>query len=73
MNYEIIEYNGEEYVAMDWNGEYYGKCYKRDKSCKHFGGAFPADGWENKDIALRPVYKEIAEDEYELVGYEEEY
>ena len=31
MNYEIIEYNGDEYVAMDWNGEYYGKCYKRDE------------------------------------------
>lgn len=73
MNYEIIEYNGEEYVAMNWNGERYGKCYKRAKSCKHFEDTFPADGWENKDIALRPIYNQIGEDEFEIVDYEECY
>ena len=45
--------------------------YTRAESCKHFGGAFPAEGWENKDIALRPIYKEIADDEFEVIGYEE--
>lgn len=68
MNYNVIEYNGDEYIAMDWNGERYGKCYKRAE----FGGAFPAEGWENKDIALRPIYKEVAEDEFEVIGYEED-
>ena len=71
MDYDIIEYNGDEYIAMDWNGERYGKCYKRAESCQRFGGAFPAEGWENKDIALRPIYKEVAEDEFEVIGYQE--
>ena len=71
MDYDIIEYDGDEYIAMDWNGERYAKCYKRAESCKHLGGAFPAEGWENKDIALRPLYKEGAEDEFEVIGYEE--
>lgn len=71
MDYDIIEYNSDIFIAMDWNGERYGKCYKRAESCKHFGGAFPAEGWENKDIALRPIYKEAAEDEFEVIGYEE--
>lgn len=69
--YEIIEYNGNEYIAMDWNGERYGKCYKRAEACNHFGGVFPAEGWESKDIALRPIYKEVAEDDFEVIGYEE--
>ena len=65
--YDIIDYEGDEYIAMDWNGERYGKCYKR----AHFGGTFPAEGWERRDIALRPIYKEVAEDEFEIIGYEE--
>lgn len=71
MDYDIIEYDGDEYIATNWNGERYGKCYKRAESCKHFGGAFPAEGWENKDIALRPIYKAIAEDDFEVIGYKE--
>lgn len=67
MDYDIIEYDGDEYIAMDWNGERYGKCYKR----AYFGGAFAAEDWENKDIALRPIYKEIGEDDFEVIGYEE--
>ena len=66
MDYDIIEYHGDIFIAMDWNGERYARCYKRAE----FGGAFPADGWENKDIALRPIYKEVA-DEFEVIGYEE--
>ena len=32
---------------------------------------FPAPGWENRPIALKPIYKEIGEDEFEIVGYVE--
>ena len=71
MDYDVIEYNGDEYIAMGWNGEWYKWCYKRAASCKRFGGAFPDEGWENKDIALRPIYKEVAEDEFEVIGYKE--
>ena len=67
MDYDVIEYNSDEYIAMDWNGERYIHCYKRAE----FGGTFPAEGWENKDIALRPIYKEVADDEFEVIGYEE--
>ena len=67
MDYDIIEYNGDIFIAMDRNGEKYGECYKR----ADVGGAFPAGGWENKDVALRPICKEIAEDEFEVIGYEE--
>jgi hypothetical protein len=69
--YDIITYNGDEYIAQNWNGEYYGKCYKRAEYCSQPHHTFPAEGWENKDIALKPIYKEIAEDEFELIGYEE--
>ena len=67
MDYDVIEYNGDEYIAMDWNGERYGRCYKRAA----FGGAFPDEGWDDKNIALRPIYKEVAEDEFEVIGYKE--
>ena len=31
--YDIIKYNGAEYIAQGWNGEYYGECYKRADYC----------------------------------------
>ena len=29
MDFEVIEYNDELFIATKWNGEYYGECYKR--------------------------------------------
>ena len=70
MDFEVIKYDGELYVAMGWNGEYYSNCYKHAPWCG-LNNASPADGWENKSIALKPIYKEVGEDEFEIVGYEE--
>ena len=69
--YDIIKYNGAEYIAQGWNGEYYGECYKRAGYCLGYSDTFSAPGWENKSIALKPIYKEIGKDEFEIVGYME--
>lgn len=29
MDFDVIEYNDELFIATKWNGEYYGECYKR--------------------------------------------
>lgn len=58
-------------IAEDWNGLTYGKCWKRASYCTRREDTIPAEGWENKNIELRPILKETGEDEWELVGYEE--
>ena len=70
MDFEVIEYDGELFIATKWNGEYYGECYKRASWCGE-NDTFPAEGWENKTIALKPIIQEVAEDEFECIGYEE--
>ena len=60
MDFAVIEYNGELFIATKWNGEYYGECYKRAPWCGE-NDTFPAEGWENKTIALKPIIQEVAE------------
>lgn len=70
--FKIIETklsNGLDYVIknknliiflynMDWNGEIYAKGYYHD-------------GVERKDYSYKPVYKQLSEDEFELIGFKE--
>jgi len=58
---ELVEIDGKVYALNGWNGEKY------------------LDSWEvakndytdiiNDGIAIKPEYKEIEEDEFEIVGY----
>jgi hypothetical protein len=57
----ILE-NGVELYSIDWNGEIYSQGYLR-KDKFQLG--------ENLNYSYRPVYKEIGEDEFELLGFEE--
>lgn len=41
------------------------------RTCRGYHDTFSAPGLENKSIALKPIYKEIGEDEFEIVGYVE--
>ena len=43
MDFEVIEYDGELFIATKWNGEYYGECYKRAPWCGQ-NDTFPAEG-----------------------------
>lgn len=48
--------NGTKLYLMDWNGEIY------------------TNGFNNGShtyLGYRPVYKEISEDEFEIIGFEE--
>lgn len=70
--FKIIETklsNGLDYVIknknliiflynMDWNGEIYTKGYYHD-------------GTQRKDYSYEPIYKEIGEDEFKIIGFKE--
>jgi len=51
------------YALSGWNGEKWCHCWK----CKD---RFTADSDDDREYEVVPVYKEIAEDEYEVTGYE---
>lgn len=59
---ELVEIDGEVYALYGWNGEVYGNCWK----CT---GEFLTDA-SKEEYTLKPVYKEVAEDEREIVNYE---
>lgn len=54
--------DGEVYALYGWNGEEYGSCWK----CT---GEFLTEA-SREEYTLKPVYKEVAEDEWEIVNYE---
>jgi hypothetical protein len=60
---ELIEIDGSVYALNGWNGEEYTACFK-------VGGQFNMDILSKEIYNIRPKYKKIAEDEYEIIGYE---
>ena len=62
---EVVEIEGKWYALYGWNGEIYMDCWETEK---------PTHGTSHDvledNIAIRPIYKEIEEDNFELVGYE---
>ena len=65
-NIEMVKLGGEWYCLDGWNGELYNDCWKYKDP----------DGLERADeetYRIKPAYKEIDEDEYELIGYTFEY
>lgn len=61
-NIEIIELNGKRYAMNGWNGEKYFDCYEVDE-CGY------AIDPKAAPIEMRPEYKEVGEDEFEITGY----
>ena len=59
---ELVKIDGEVYALNGWNGEEYGGCWK----CT---GEFLTDA-SKEEYTLKPVYKEVDEDEWEIVNYE---
>ena len=57
---EMIEIDGTTYALHGWNGETYEDCWECIDA--YTAGA---DG-----IRIRPIYGQVAEDEFELAGYE---
>lgn len=62
---EVVEINGKWYALNEWNGEIYTDCWETEEPT--YGTS--CDVLED-NIAIRPIYKEIEEDNFELVGYE---
>ena len=59
---ELVEIDGSVYALYGWNGEEYGNCWK----CT---GEFLTEA-SKEEYTLKPVYKDVAEDEWEIVNYE---
>lgn len=59
---EVVEIDGRWFALYGWNGEAYCDCWETDEHtfCLEDG----------KSYEIRPVYKEISEDEFEIIGYE---
>lgn len=62
----MVKLGGEWYCLDGWNGEIYEECWKY-KDSKGFDRA------DNETYHIKPAYKEVAEDEFELEGYTFEY
>lgn len=61
---ELVEIDGTVYALNGWNGEKYLNCW----ICT---GEDLMDASE-EEYQIKPEYKEVAEDEFEIVGYEVE-
>lgn len=58
---EIYEIEGKRIVLNKWNGEIYYDCFEVAENL--------IDIVSEKNFEIRPIYKEIAEDEFEIVDY----
>lgn len=61
-NISLVEIDNTTYALHGWNGEVYLDCW----ACT---GEFNMDDSE-EEYHIAPLYKEVAGDEYEIVGYE---
>jgi hypothetical protein len=60
-NIEIYEIEGRKIALAGWNGETYEDCFEvKENMIDTVRGI----------IRVKPIYKEIAEDEFEIVDYE---
>jgi hypothetical protein len=61
-NIELVEFDGKVYALNKWDGEEWTDCWE----C--VGNDYMEVG--ETGIRIRPVYEEVAEDEFEVVKYE---
>jgi hypothetical protein len=60
---ELMRIDGIVYALNGWNGEEFTECWVCTGENYHYVG-------ENEKYTIRPVDKEIGEDEYEITGYD---
>lgn len=60
---DIVKINGTRYALDGWNGEKYYKAYVVDET------GYAIDP-QSKGLIMTPVYKQLGEDEFEIVDYE---
>ena len=65
-NIEVVEIDGKAIALDGWNGEKFTECWE----CINTGGTTFTDIADTRTIEVKPVYAEIEEDEFEIVGYE---
>lgn len=63
---EMVKLNGEWYCLDGWNGELFTECWKY-KDRRGFDRA------DDETYFIRPVYEEVSDDDFEIVGYKFEY
>lgn len=57
---KMIELDGKIYALDGWNGEKYFHCWE----CKD-----EFDAVDDREYVVRPIYKEIAKDRFEIIDY----
>lgn len=62
-NIELVKINEKIYALHGWNGESYFNCWEVAENLIDVID-------EKKEYIIKPVYKEIGEDEFELIEYE---
>lgn len=62
---EIVEIEGRPIAISRWNGEQYLKCWEVEEIITGTGFGVKEEG-----LQVRPICKQIDEDEWETVGYE---
>ena len=61
-NIEIYEIEGKRLALYGWNGEEYTECWEVSEDL--------IDVISKEDITVKPIYKEVSEDEFEIIDYE---
>lgn len=61
-NIEIYEIEGKRLALYGWNGEEYTECWEVSEDLM--------DVISKEDITVKPIYKEVSEDEFEIIDYE---
>ena len=62
---EIVEVEGRPIALSGWNGEQYLQCWEVEEIISGTGFGVKEDG-----LCVRPVYKQIDNDEWKIIGYE---
>ena len=62
---EIVEIEGRPIALSGWNGEMYTDCWEVVEMKGNEGFDIKVDNLE-----IKPVYEEVDEDDWEIVGYE---
>ena len=60
-NIELVEIDGIVYALNNWNGETYNNCW----ICS---GENLMDA-SQEEYTIKPIYKEIGEDEFQIIDY----
>lgn len=58
---DLVEIDGKVYALYGWNGEEWTQCWE----C--LGEDYMESG---EKCVIRPIWKEVAEDEWEIIAYE---